>query len=144
VNRALALLLVPAAVAALGVPAGAAVPKKPATQTFPCNDGSGRSAQLWGNGTTRLAAENPCTSQWLDIGIGPEYYSSAPDMLLELAPGAHFNWGKKGTGQYIYGEGFDYARLDPQNECGGEEEALWVYGYKDVRQPAEADPARCG
>ena len=138
-----AALIVAASLAIVTMPAGAAVPKKPAAQTYPCNDGSGKSAQVWGAGP-QLAAENPCRTQWLDIALGPEYGSSAPDAMLELAPGAHFNWAKKQTAKWTGSESFDWARLGPGNQCSDESAVLWVYSYKDVRDPAVADPARCG
>ncbi len=138
------LVLTAATVAVLAVPAGAAVPKKPATQTIPCNDGSGRSAEAWSTGPVTFAAKNPCRTQWLDIAVGPEYGSGAPDSVLEVAPGAHFNWSKKETIHWAVAESFDYARLSPGNSCGDESYVLWVYSYKDVRNPAVADPAWCG
>ena len=138
-----ALLVVPAAVAALAVPAGAAVPQKPANQTVPCNDDSGHSARLWRKPGS-LAADNPCATQWLDIALGPSYGSSAPDTMLELAPGAHFNWSKKRDAKWTGSESIDWARLAGGNSCSDETYVLWVYSYKDVRDPAVADPARCG
>lgn len=86
------LLLVPAAVAALAVPAGAAVPDKPADRTVPCPDGPG-AARIWsmvkGGRLTKLAADNPC-DQWLPIELGQD---GSGDLhgVVDVAPRAHFN-----------------------------------------------------
>src|SRR5581483_6924072 len=78
-----ALALAAASVAALAVPAGAAVPKRPASQTVPCNDGSGKAAQIWQR-PGELAAKNPC-STWLVLGYGTRYASGAPANAYALA-----------------------------------------------------------
>src|SRR5437899_2858210 len=68
-----ALLLVPAALAALAVPAGADVPDKPANVTVPCYKEPG-AARVWTVGH-KLAVDNPCAGQWLSIDYGPQYAS---------------------------------------------------------------------
>jgi len=126
-------LLTVAAVATLAVPAGAAVPRTPATQTLPCNDGSGKSAQVWSGGG-KLAAKNPCRTQWVDLRFDSFASGSYPNGELELAPGAHFNWTKKQTFQYTAGSAYLGASLLSSNDCAAD----WVYSYKDVRDPATA------
>jgi len=78
-----------AAPALLVSPAGAAVPTKNAKQTMACPEGSG-TARLWATthkGTlTKLAVDNPC-SWYLGFTSG--------DNTMLVAPGTHFNWGKK-------------------------------------------------
>lgn len=85
-----AALLTAAAVATLAVPAGAAVPQhSPADQTLPCNDGSGKSAQVWVN--HYYAAKNPC-SQWLAIWHKNWDESDSKAQVVNVAPGSHFHW----------------------------------------------------
>jgi hypothetical protein len=140
-----AALLSAAAVVGLAVPAGAAVPKRPANQTLPCNDGSGKNAQVWRwNG--HLAAKNPCSTAWLFVTYGYQYYNSAWSDAMGLAPGAHFNWDKKDVLKYIGYLPNGYWRMGG-NECDASNEggpSLWVYSYKDVRTPQDATaPTDC-
>jgi hypothetical protein len=88
-----ALLLAAATVAALAVPAGAAVPKTATDLTFPCNDGSGKSAQVWS--TRYFAAKNPCRSSYLVIGYGGSPDSQSSGSMVDVAPGAHFSQGRR-------------------------------------------------
>jgi hypothetical protein len=86
-----ALLLVPAAVAALAVPAGASVPnREPAFYACPGTSGAA-GARVWmrtkDGRLTQLAVENHC----------PEYMALG---ALEVAPGAHFNWGQSELRRY--------------------------------------------
>ena len=127
-----ATLLAAAAVATLAVPAGAAVPKRPASQTVPCNDGSGKSAQVWQR-PGQLAAKNPC-HQWLLLAAAGNDASGAFGSEQVLAPGAHFNWGKKQawapTTVGLWDGGLDSNGLP----CGdGESVVYLIYSYKDVR-----------
>lgn len=84
-----ALFLSAAAIAALAVPADAAVPSKRADRTIDCNDGTGRVARVWT--TKNFAADNPCADylviRWMDKE------SASKDEALNVAPGAHFNAG---------------------------------------------------
>ena len=136
-------LIVSATVVTLAVPAGAAVPKAPASMTVPCNDGSAKSAQLWSAGH-KLAATNPCIG-WLAIPWGGFYGSSAPENAFDLAPGAHFNWSKTETLQRL-GAGVPtpkWASIIPTAygpPCDNGGSPTWVqliYSYKDVRQEPE-------
>jgi hypothetical protein len=125
-----ALLLSTATVAALAVPAGAAVPNRPASATIPCNDGSGKSARIW-HRPGQLAAKNPCR-RWLELDYGGQSYNGAFDDAYVLAPGAHFNWGGK-RAVHLAGGG----RLVDGPFCTGNEPAYQqIYSYKDVR-PAD-------
>ncbi|MEA2685286.1 MAG: hypothetical protein QOE93_481, partial [Actinomycetota bacterium] len=92
-----ALLLAAASVAAMAVPAGAAVPKGLADLTFPCNDGSGKSAQVW---TSILAAKNPCRSAYLTFWFGHAPEGESSGQAVNVAPGAHFNKGRPLGGVY--------------------------------------------
>ena len=140
-----AVLLSAASLVALAVPAGAAVPKRPADQTFPCNDGSGKAAQVW-QWSGHLAAKNPCSTEWLFVTYGSQFYNSAFDSAMGLAPGAHFNWDRKQLVKYLGGEPNGYWRMGA-NECDSTNEGgptLWVYSYKDVRTPYDASaPTDC-
>ena len=124
-----ALALAAASVAALAVPAGAAVPKRPASQTVPCNDGSGKAAQIWQR-PGELAAKNPC-STWLVLGYGTRYASGAPANAYALAAGAHFNWGKKQHPPVVT----SWVLLSSEG-CGATN-VQEIHSYKDVR------PAPC-
>ena len=134
-----ALLLSAAALVAVAAPAGAAVPSRPADRTLPCNDGSGKSAQLWSNRPGQLAAKNPCRSLWLILPYGSQYYNSSYDSSLAVVPGAHFNWNKKQVAAYVgpdtppgWGQLRDAA-------CSGlsEGNVSLVYSYKDVRHDGD-------
>lgn len=140
-KRSLTAALVTAtAVAVLAVPAGAAVPTKPAKVTVPCNDGSGDSARVWHTTSkgrlTKLAADNPCTG-WLALNYGLTYGSGAARDQLTIAPGAHFNWGKKriaaqGARGPVWG-----VRVVPMWGCMGPTTIHLLYSYRDVR-PADS------
>jgi hypothetical protein len=122
-------------VAALAVPAGAAVPKTPASQTLPCNDGSGKSAQVW-VGHTTLAAKNPCRTQWLTLGFGGLFGNLEPELALQVVPGAHFSWDKRQTAQYSESKPYDGPAV--LASCGwgeGPGFVKWIHSYKDVTDP---------
>jgi hypothetical protein len=128
-----AVLLGAVTIGTLTVPAGAAVPKRPATDTIACNDGSGRSAQVW-SWDDKLAAKNPCRSEWLVMPFGQQYANGAWDNALELAPGAHFNWSSKQVAAYLPGNRPSGGMLAAE-KCNGISEGspTVVYSYKDVR-----------
>lgn len=128
-----AALLTAAALATLAVPAGAAVPNRPASVTIACNDGSGKSAEVWRR-AGQLAAKNPCLTQWLVMPYGQGYANGAFDNALELAPGAHFNWNKKQTATYLRGN-LPRDEVLADEICNGisEGDPTLVYSYKDVR-----------
>ncbi len=143
-----AALVVAPTLVALAAPAGAAVPKTPAKYTVPCNDGSGKSAQVWYHSQTpanpylseiiKFAAKNPCR-EWLAIPYGGYYASSAPDSELLVAPAAHFNWGKKQAAQMALSRpmGVFLAGTDTPCNANSPTSVSLVYSYKDVRSPAE-------
>ena len=93
-----ALVIAAATLAALAAPAAAAVPTKPADQTLPCNDGTGKSAQVWM--TKYFAAKNPCQSLWLMIGWNCGACGASTDHSVWVAPGAHFNKGSVAAGTW--------------------------------------------
>jgi hypothetical protein len=119
---------------AVVTPAGAAVPSKPAKVTVPCGDG--QVARLWftiGDGTlTKLAGDNPCDG-WLTFKYGPAYASSAARDMLAVAPGAHFNWGKKRVGLNGVRGPVWGARVVPTWECEGPTTIHLLYSYRDVQ-----------
>lgn len=136
----IAALLTAAAVAALAVPAGAAVPRTPAAQTIPCNDGSGKSAQVWMN-RGQFAEKNPCRTEWLFVLYGGQYYNGAYGDAAGLAPGSHFNWTNAQARKYL---GLSGAPIGApvvlgRSECDAPDEggpSHLIYSYKDVR-PAD-------
>jgi len=93
------LALVPAAVAALAVPAGAAVSASRPTYTIACPDGPG-TARVWvtvKQGQMRtLAADNPC-DQWLTTILTGSYGAG----VIGVEPGAHLN--RYGSWRYTAG-----------------------------------------
>lgn len=104
-KKPLAVLLISAAtVAALAVPAGAAVPHSPADLTFPCNDGSGKSAQVWN--TRTFAAKNPCRSAYLTFWFSHDAEGQSSGSAMNVAPGAHFNTGRPSGGVYNIALGY--------------------------------------
>lgn len=134
------LLIASATVAALAVPAGAAVPKTAADQTIPCNDGSGKSAQVW-MGRGQFAEKNPCRTQWLFVLYGGQYYSGAYGDAAGLAPGAHFNWTNPQVRKYLGLGGAPVGApvMLGQSECDAADEggpSHLIYSYKDVRPGA--------
>jgi hypothetical protein len=82
-----AVLLTAATVAALAVPAEAAVPqhKKP-TETVACGK---KTAEVWNTGSL-VAAKNPC-GKWLVIMHSTTSQSNPNTYYLSVTPGAHFN-----------------------------------------------------
>jgi hypothetical protein len=111
-----ALLLSAATVAALAVPAGAAVPKQPADLALQCGN---QTARAW-HTKKLLAGENPCQSQWLRVAWtawSPRSGKLASNVIVNVAPGAHFNW----AGRYVAPRGYSqhlYAFLDTAPMCG--------------------------
>jgi hypothetical protein len=87
VKKPLAALLVSAAtVAALAVPAGAAVPKTAATDLVPCGK---KVARIWNTGS-QVAAKNPC-SKWLVLQHTDSSQSDPSTGYISVAPGAQFS-----------------------------------------------------
>ena len=133
------LLLLTAAAVLMPGTAHAAVPKTKATLTLPCPEGPGV-ARIWSTKSrgwqTKLAVDNPC-GQWLGWAFGGQAYNGSSDSAMMVAPGAHFNWGKKRIANYYSFEG--RAAFGPVPECAGTTSISLVYSYKDVRDV----PTRC-
>ena len=129
-----ALLVVPASLVALAVPAGAAVPKRAPEYTIACNDGSGKHAsvwQRWPGSPYRLAAENPCRD-WLVFGDCCGNYA--------LAPGAHFNWAKHVV-EHV--EHVEHLSLSGCPYGGNPSDMDLIYRYDRVRpSPVVGCPSR--
>ena len=135
-KKHLAAVLVAAAIPAFWVsPAGAAVPKKEARETFPCPKDPGKSARVWWTiskgSVTKLAVDNPC-SQFLAYNRGNYASGAARDRTL-IAPGVHFNWGKKRLAMYnSLGIVGNTPHWRDEAECGGPTSVQVVWHYNDA------------
>jgi hypothetical protein len=99
-----------------------------------------KSAQVWIK-KNQLAAKNPC-HQWLLLSSDGNYASSAPGSEVTLAPGAHFNWGKKQAWAPTVVRLWDASQVDEHGvPCGAAPTVLYlVYSYRDIRQGADNCP----
>jgi hypothetical protein len=88
-KRLAALLVAPAAVAALVVPAGASTPTTWVHQTLPCATGhkSASLVQKWqGDHAVKTWVDNPCRAQWLYLAWD---ISSSRLNVVDVAPRHH-------------------------------------------------------
>ena len=137
-KKYLAAVLVAAAIPAFWVgPAGAAVPKKGATQTLDCPGQPGKAARIWVSQKrgklTKLAMDNPCSqSLWLS-SEGHYAGGDAHDAMI-LKPGTHFNWGKERIAMYSWAIVYTEPHFEESSwECGGATTVAVVSKYNDVR-----------
>jgi hypothetical protein len=86
------LTLVGIAVLAQPLPANAAVPKRATDRTMTCSDGG--QVKIW-DSRGRSAVNNGCKSEWLQIWRSCWDCGASTDQVLNVAPGAHFNWSQK-------------------------------------------------
>lgn len=138
-----AALLTAAAVATLAMPAGAAVPSKPAKLVRACPDGVG-TARLWftrsKGALTKLAVDNPCAQHLMFHHEGDRDHT---DEWL-AAPGSHFNWGKKRIAQYNAGAVVPQLWKFASQECGDPNDTVRVvWRYNDVRHPVDESGEGC-
>jgi hypothetical protein len=142
-----AVLLIAGALATMAVPAGAAVPNRTPKFTVTCRDKPGKAARVWwrwkkpptpyASGITEYAADNPC-GEWLVIPYGGFYASSAAENVLDVAPGVHFNWGKKQLASFHLGlSSSTWATFSGTDTpgCDAPTSVHLVDSYKDVRSP---------
>lgn len=127
-------------------PAGAAVPKTKATVTIACPDGVG-AARIWykirKQRVTKLAIDNLC-SQFLAFDSGNHYAGGDPHSMHLVAPGVHFNWGKKRLAMYGSLNAVDgWQHWENEDECGGPTTVVVVYRYNDVRHAVDEYGESC-
>lgn len=130
-----AVLVAAAASTVLITPAGAAVPSTDARETYACPNEPGKSARVWYRVTkgmvTKLAIDNPC-SQFMAYNRGNYASGDARDRTL-IAPGVHFNWGKKRLAMYgSLGIVGNTPHWRDEAECGGATSVVIVLRYNDV------------
>jgi len=116
-----ALLLAPASLVALAVPAGAAVPNRPAPGGLGC-DGVG--TRLWFD-AKHLAADNAGCSSW--------YVIQHDGATIDVAPGAHFNV-KLATLGLTAGDGLYFQHLADSWGCG--DFVFWRNSHGRPKVPA--------
>jgi hypothetical protein len=156
-------------------PASAALPQTPPSQTVRC--ANGKTARVWedrvwdayqadgspdyesGSTITRLAGQNLCKSEWVEMSWSNGSESNASASFLWLAPGAKFNWDQAQFQRWGYpGDdfgpfvGLTEAKYVCRNQSGdpyrtdnsdgelGFASYGWtgrVYGYSDVRSVPE-------
>jgi len=118
VNKSLAVLALAAAtVATLAVPAGAAVPNRPAQGGLRCD---GVVTRLWFD-AKHLAADNAGCSSW--------YVIQHDGATIDVAPGAHFNV-QLATLGLTAGDGLYYQHLSDTWGCGD-----FVFGRNSHGRP---------
>lgn len=138
-KKSVAATLIVASALTVAAPAGAAVPKTKQSTSVVCPDEPGKSARVWikigrSGYPTKFAVDNPCKA-FLAFAAG-SYASGAAEDTLLVAPGAHFNWGKKRINMYIQGLSFDGSSYwERTAECQGSTTVRIVYRYDDVRRP---------
>lgn len=117
--RKVALILAGMAVLTQALPAQAAVPKRTPDRTMTCSS-SKHQVKIW-DSRGRSAVNNGCKAEWVVIASNGWESGESSIGVLNVAPGAHFNWSQKELVLHDTEVRWTKVRLAPEPACNEDE-----------------------